>query len=73
MPLTAAQSNAEDLLYVEYYCQYVGSAANAAMTAWCISNGINPETMYLHYATLTTVNFSDGKGAVFARRWWHVF
>ncbi len=53
VPLYAAQTNAQDLLYVNYYCQYVGSSANLAMTAWCIAGGIDPETMYLHYGNLT--------------------
>ena len=34
------------------------------MTAWCADNRIDPETMYLHYDTPTTVNCGDGNGAV---------
>ena len=62
--MIAAQSNAQDLLYVNYYSQYVGDTENVAMTAWCIANGIDPETMYLHYDTPTTVDFGDGNGPV---------
>lgn len=64
IPFYAAQSNAQVLLYCNYYCQYVGSSQNLAMSAWCVANGIDPETMYLHYATPTTVEFGDGNGAI---------
>ncbi len=64
VPPYAAQTSAQELLYCNYYGQYLGSAANQNLIAWCEANGIDPETMYLHYDTRTTVNFKDGSGAV---------